>query len=79
MSQAAHIRSNTGGGMGLKPSDSWCVPLCVNCHRKQHETSEAKFWGYKIQAAKQLANKLFQASGDNIEGMRLISEWKRWI
>ncbi len=45
-SQAAHIRKGSGsGGMGMKPSDSACVPLCTDCHREQHQHGEITFWG----------------------------------
>lgn len=44
---AHHVRQNTGGGTGLKPSDFWCVPLCVAVHNEFHqigrETWERKY------------------------------------
>lgn len=43
-SQAAHIRTGTGGGMGLKPHDKWTVPLCDTCHKIQHNIGEKSFW-----------------------------------
>jgi hypothetical protein len=60
--QAAHIRSGTGGGMGFKPSDAWCVPLSPEQHRIQHEIGETTFWALYggIQAAKQLAQDLYE-------------------
>lgn len=30
--EAAHVRSGTDGGMGMKPADRWTVPLCRACH-----------------------------------------------
>lgn len=33
--EAHHVRSGTNGGMGLKPSDSWTVPLCA-VHHSEH-------------------------------------------
>jgi hypothetical protein len=49
--EAAHLRigsinhgkRETGGGE--RPSDIWCLPLCNQHHREQHDTgSELKFW-----------------------------------
>jgi hypothetical protein len=47
-SQAAHVRLNTGGGMGLKPDDRWCIPLCgpgvhAGHHAEQHRLGHAAF------------------------------------
>lgn len=33
------------GGMGQKHCDTVCVPLCFNCHAKQHSMPEKEFWG----------------------------------
>lgn len=41
--QAAHVRTNTDGGMGMKPSDFWSVPLCAKHHREQHQIGETAF------------------------------------
>lgn len=43
--QAAHIRVNSDGGMGQKPSDNRVLPLCHDCHALQHRIGEIKFWG----------------------------------
>lgn len=46
--QAAHIRY-TGAGVGLKPCDSFVVPLCIEHHQEQHSMNERMFWHlYKI-------------------------------
>ena len=46
--QAAHIRY-TGSGIGLKPCDSFVVPLCIEHHQEQHTMNERMFWHlYKI-------------------------------
>lgn len=46
--EAAHVRTNrgpgTGGGMGMKPHDRNCLPLCVGCHRQQHAEGEQIFY-----------------------------------
>ena len=41
--QAAHFRTATGGGQGLKPSDAWCFPACWSCHARQHQVGEKEF------------------------------------
>lgn len=43
--QAAHIRANSDGGIGIKPSDDRCLPMCHDCHSKQHRVGEVTFWG----------------------------------
>lgn len=56
-SQAAHIRMSSiamgkrSTGIGEKPSDRWCTPLCADCHldspEAQHRVGEQKFW-YRV-------------------------------
>ena len=41
--QAAHVRTGTDGGAGIKPSDCYTVPLCVNAHGYQHNVGEGAF------------------------------------
>lgn len=51
---AAHVRKGGDGGMGMKPSDWLCVPLCdgpqanihgqLGCHNRQHAVGEDTFW-----------------------------------
>lgn len=41
--EAAHVRTGTDGGTGLKPSDSWAIPLCTKHHREQHASGETTF------------------------------------
>ena len=41
--ECAHVRSGTDGGMGMKPSDRWCISLCKDCHARQHQIGEAAF------------------------------------
>jgi hypothetical protein len=48
--EAAHIRTGSIGhgkaptGLGEKPSDQWCLPLCGRHHREQHTMNEMAFW-----------------------------------
>lgn len=41
--ECAHVRSGTGGGVGLKPSDRWVISLCRFHHQEQHELGETRF------------------------------------
>jgi len=41
--QSCHIRY-AGAGMGLKPCDSFVVPMCVEHHTEQHSMNERLFW-----------------------------------
>lgn len=41
--EAAHVRTGTGGGVGLKPGDQWTISLCQGCHGWQHGVGEDYF------------------------------------
>ena len=41
--EAAHVRSGTDGGKGVKPSDIFTIPLCNFHHRQQHNVGEKQF------------------------------------
>lgn len=45
--ECAHVRINSGAGMGEKPDDSRCIPLCPTCHRNQHSEGEHTFYGIR--------------------------------
>ena len=74
--QAAHIRVGPGsgkGGIGLKPGDDRVVPLCADCHRRQHDHGEPAFWsGLDIGDPLGLAARLFAATGDRTAARRLV-------
>jgi hypothetical protein len=60
--ECAHVRVGTDGGVGIKPSDKWTVPLCRDCHARQHQIGEESFekqWGVNLKA---VAEALFRAS-----------------
>jgi hypothetical protein len=60
--ECAHVRVGTDGAMGLKPSDRWTVPLCRDCHARQHQIGEDAFekqWGINLKA---VAEALFRHS-----------------
>lgn len=74
---AAHIRLRTGGGMGMKPGDDWTVPLCHMHHRAQHQIGEATFWGLHIDEARDIAQKLWEVSGDSSDGCAALNTFGR--
>lgn len=41
--EAAHVRTGTGAGVGIKPGDEWTIPLCAGAHWHQHQIGEAAF------------------------------------
>ncbi|QPQ55559.1 DUF968 domain-containing protein [Allosphingosinicella flava] len=41
--EVAHVRTGTGGGIGVKPSDRWVISLCRDHHSEQHRIGEASF------------------------------------
>lgn len=56
--EAAHVRINSGAGMGEKPSDWRAVSLCRDHHNEQHRIGEPRFWStYKA------------ASGETVEDL----------
>lgn len=60
--ECAHVRVGTDGGMGIKPSDIWCISLCRDCHSEQHQLGEPVFevkYGIDM---KDLARAFFKAS-----------------
>lgn len=46
MASVEHGKRSTG--IGERPDDRWCVPLCPGCHldddRAQHKIGEQVFW-----------------------------------
>lgn len=75
--QAAHISKGTDGGKGIKPSDSWLVPLTVTRHRAQHVIGEITFWRAfgGIERARQLAQDLYAITGEIDAGKKLVRDF----
>jgi hypothetical protein len=63
-SEAAHVRTGTDGGTGMKPGDRYSVPLCTACHAKQHRTGELAFWSALRVDPLNVAARLWTVSGD---------------
>lgn len=75
--EAAHVRTGTGGGMGMKPADYWVISLCGSVeghHAEQHNIGEAAFekkYGIDMKA---LATEFAFASPKSREIMTARSE-----
>jgi hypothetical protein len=79
--QCAHIRKGNHGGAGLKPSDEYCVPLCVSQHSYQGDIGEVAFWypyGGYIRAS-ELALELYACTGNREKALEVIARWKASI
>ena len=60
--ECAHVRNGTGGGVGIKPSDRWCISLCKTCHARQHQIGEPAFEAETHINMKALAEMFFKLS-----------------
>jgi hypothetical protein len=71
--EAAHIRmasakfAKSESGIGQKPDDAFTVPLCSDCHARQHDVGEEIFWS-SMTAPKDdpldIALRIWKYSGD---------------
>ena len=81
--EAAHVRSERmeygkrNTGMQQKPSDMWTLPLCGDCHRRQHTGNEMNFWTNLGVNPFVLALSLFAASGDHELAQEVINRQVR--
>ena len=71
-SEAAHVRSGSDGGAGIKPSDRYSVPLCTDCHALQHQFGELTFWSILRLDPLNVALRLWTISGDLKAGERIV-------
>lgn len=71
-SEAAHVRTETDGGTGMKPSDRYAVPLCADCHAKQHRIGELTFWSALRIDPLDVASRLWTVSADLKDGERTV-------
>src|ERR1700758_985674 len=71
-SEAAHVRSGSDGGAGLKPSDRYSVSLCTSCHELQHGFGELTFWSVLRIDPLNVALRLWTVSGDLEAGERIV-------
>jgi hypothetical protein len=71
-SDAAHVRTGTDGGTGIKPTDRYTVPLCAACHAKQHRVGELTFWSALRIDPVDVASRLWTISADVEAGERTV-------
>jgi hypothetical protein len=78
-SEAAHVRSGSDGGAGIKPSDRYSVSLCTDCHALQHQFGELAFWGTVRIDPLNVAFRLWTVSGDIKAGERIVFRARQQI
>ena len=78
-SDAAHVRAGTDGGVGVKPSDRYAVPLCAACHEKQHRLGELTFWSALRIDPLNVALRLWTVSADIQAGERIVFRARQQI
>jgi hypothetical protein len=78
-SEAAHVRSGSDGGAGMKPSDRYSVSLCTSCHALQHEFGELTFWSALRIDPLNAALRLWAVSGDIQAGERVVFRARQQI
>ena len=76
--EAAHVRysdarvGKKNPGPGMKPDDSWTVPLCSADHRAQHARGERLFWESAKIDPILVALALWRATGDVDAGCQIV-------
>jgi hypothetical protein len=78
-SEAAHVRSGSDGGAGIKPSDRYSVSLCTECHALQHQFGELTFWSVLRLDPLNVALRLWIISGDLKAGERIVFRARQHI
>lgn len=78
-SEAAHVRTGTDGGTGMKPGDRYVVPLCPSCHAKQHRIGELIFWSALRIDPLSVALRLWTISADLKAGERTVFRARQGI
>lgn len=73
---AHHIRIGTDGGTGLKPSDSFTIPICRKHHTQLHSQGEKTFFNGKLADAKHLSVALYCANGNYDRALAAIYEYR---
>lgn len=74
---AAHYRRGQHAPMQGKPEDRYTVPLCRDCHQRQHDVGEVTFWR-DSEIPLGLADSLWRHTGDIDRGQRLVHHaWRR--
>lgn len=67
---ALHRKKHTGGQQ--RPDDFWTLPLLPEEHRDQHAGNELEFWSRHGIDPFDLAQRLYEVSGDTQAAIRII-------
>src|ERR1700745_2913859 len=78
-SEAAHVRTGTDSGVGIKPGDRYAVPLCFPCHARQHTIGELSFWSALRIDPLNVALRLWTVSSDVVAGERTVFRARQQI
>jgi hypothetical protein len=78
-SEAAHVRTGTDTGVGIKPGDRYTVPLCSGCHARQHRIGELTFWSALSIDPLNVALRLWTVSSDVVAGERTVFRARQQI
>jgi hypothetical protein len=78
-SEAAHLRSGSDAGTGMKPSDRYSISLCNDCHALQHQFGEVIFWSTVRIDPLNVAFRLWTISGDIKAGERIVFRARQQI
>jgi hypothetical protein len=78
-SEAAHVRTGTDIGVGIKPGDRYAVPLCSACHVRQHRIGELSFWSALRIDPVNVALRLWTVSSDIVAGERTVFRARQQI
>jgi hypothetical protein len=78
-SEAAHVRSESDAGSGMKPSDRYSLPLCTDCHALQHQFGELRFWSVLRIDPLNVAFRLWTVSNDIKAGERIVFRARQQI
>jgi hypothetical protein len=78
-SEAAHVRSGSDAGAGMKSSDRYSISLCTECHAQQHQFGELVFWSTVRIDPLNVAFRLWTISGDIKAGERIVFRARQQI
>src|SRR5499427_8044291 len=78
-SEAAHVRTGTDAGVGIKPADRYAVPLCASCHAKQHRVGELTFWSALRVDPLNVSLRLWTVSANIKAGERIVFRTRQQI
>jgi hypothetical protein len=78
-SEAAHVRTGSDGGVGVKPGDCNAIPLCTTCHARQHRIGELTFWSALRIDPVNVALRLWTVSADIQAGERTVFRARQQI